>query len=513
MRFVIVLFSILFATQAYADCLEDPRVCDNSQICTYAANKSKYGYIWDTAWWPMHVREAKRRGLTCKVSPPKPRYKKIQSIYDAFTALDLESRKEVQSQLKAEGLYKSGIDGLYGKRTQTAIADYIQQKLNASEINDTNVQNTLTSILAITEVKELTEKNNDTKNNASDEDTARANEISPELVEKRHKPITEQLMADRMAEGDFQSAILAAKILAPQGNSAAQFVLGNAYAEGIGVLQQFKLAHMWLNIASLNGSSEAVETRNELQKKMTPETVMEAQELAIKCIQSEYKNCGNSPAANTTKFVKQDEAEPVQADEVKQTFLSSSSLRRKQIQYALKDLGLYASSIDAMWGAGTERGIQNYIKLSDQEFTTAKELVESLLAKVDVPSSFSVSQPSKTSPSPKVASKPINQKPKFREPSGWRSFANVSHSFAQADAICRPQARNAGRGVTAAPKLGAIITNCNAFGNSVNCTTDQLGGRSFNDVIASLGAERNAYNGCMAQYGWQRTKRQGLFGR
>ena len=323
MRFFVVVLSILYATHASADCLEDPRVCDNSQICTYAANKSNYGYVWDTSWWPMHVREANRRGLTCKVSPPKPRYKKIQSIYDAFNNLELQNRKEVQARLKAHGLYKSSIDGLYGKGTQTAIADYIQQNLNASEINDTNVRNALTSILAITEVKELTEKNYDTKNNASDEDTAQANEIPPELVENRHKPITKQLMAERIAEGDFQSALLAAKILAPQGNSAAQFVLGNAYAEGIGVLQQFKLAHMWLNIASLNGSAEAVETRNELQKQMTPDAVMEAQELAIKCIQSEYKNCGNLPAVNSTELIKQDNEIPVHLDAVKQTFLSS----------------------------------------------------------------------------------------------------------------------------------------------------------------------------------------------
>ena len=200
-------------------------------------------------------------------------------------------------------------------------------------------------------------------------------------------------------------------------------------------------------------------------------------------------------------------------EEVKQTFLSSSSLRRKQIQYALKDLGLYASSIDAMWGAGTERGINNYIKLSDQEFTTAKELVESLLAKVDVPSSFSVSRPAKTQPSAKVVSKPINQKPNFKAPSGWRSFANVSHSFAQADAICRPQARNAGRGARAAPMYGSTITNCSSFGTGFNCNSDPYGMQGFANAMASLGAEKNAYNGCMAQLGWQRTKKQGLFER
>ena len=143
MRFFLVVLSILYATHTYADCLENPRLCDNSQLCTYAADKSTYGYVWDTGW-PRHLKEAKRRGLTCKVSPPKPRYIKIQAIYDAFTNLKLEKRKEVQTRLKVQGLYKSGVDGLYGKGTQTAISDYIQQNFNASEINDNNVRNALT---------------------------------------------------------------------------------------------------------------------------------------------------------------------------------------------------------------------------------------------------------------------------------------------------------------------------------------------------------------------------------
>jgi hypothetical protein len=180
----------------------------------------------------------------------------------------------------------------------------------------------------------------------------------------------------------------------------------------------------------------------------------------------------------------------------------------------LKDLGLYSSSIDAKWGAGTERGIENYIKLSEQGFISAQEMIESLLAKVDVPKSFASNIPKKNKIVNKVIPKPNVEKPNFRSPSGWRSFANVSVSFEQADAICRPQARNAGRGSKAPSMYGSNITSCNQFGSSITCNSGDLSGfQGFANAMASLGAEKNAYNGCMAQYGWKRTKKQGLFER
>ena len=495
MRFFIVLFSILFATQAYADCLENPRLCDNSQLCTYAADKSNYGYVWDTGW-PRHLKEAQRRGLKCKVSPPKPRYKKIQPIYDAFTVLDLESRKEVQSQLKAQGLYKSGIDGLYGKRTQTAIADYIQQNINSMEINDKNVQNGLASLLAGTEVEEASAKTNAASSKTDGVDTY------PDLVKNEPAPITEMMMLERIAEGDFQSAILAAKILAPEGNSAAQFVLGSAYAEGLGVLQQFKFAHMWLNIASLNGSNDAVQKRNELQKNMTPEAVMEAQELAMKCIRSEYKDCG-IVSIEATETVENERAKTVSSDELKNAFLSASTTRRKQIQFALKDLGLYGSSIDGKWGAGTKRGLENFTKLSERDLTNADQTFENLLSKVDVPVSFSANAPDNNKSTKPAITQQITTQPNFRAPSGWRNVGNATAPFEQAHTICRSQANN----VTAKSVLApGTTTNClgGGFGVTCNSSPNIDLGTTLGLLINKKNRQANYYTSCMAQYGWVR---------
>jgi hypothetical protein len=48
------------------------------------------------------------------------------------------------------------------------------------------------------------------------------------------------------------------------------------------------------------------------------------------------------------------------------SFRNESVLRRKQIQYALKQLNYYTSSIDALYGPGTERAIIAYAKSKGQ---------------------------------------------------------------------------------------------------------------------------------------------------
>jgi TPR repeat protein len=65
-----------------------------------------------------------------------------------------------------------------------------------------------------------------------------------------------------------------------QGYSPAQATLGAMYADGIGVLQDFVYAHMWLNIAASQGVEGATEFRDLVAKIMTPEQIAEAQTLA-----------------------------------------------------------------------------------------------------------------------------------------------------------------------------------------------------------------------------------------
>jgi uncharacterized protein len=52
--------------------------------------------------------------------------------------------------------------------------------------------------------------------------------------------------------------------------------------DGNGVLQDYVLAHMWLNLAAAQGDKDAAKQRDELAAKMTPDQIAEAQRLARK---------------------------------------------------------------------------------------------------------------------------------------------------------------------------------------------------------------------------------------
>jgi len=115
---------------------------------------------------------------------------------------------------------------------------------------------------------------------------------------------------------DFQEAARWYRLAADQGHAKAQTVLGRKYAEGQGVAQNDQeafrwfqkaanqgyapaeavlggmyyegrsgapqdnvLAHMWLNLAAVQGFEKAAELRDLLEKNMTPAQLAEAQRL------------------------------------------------------------------------------------------------------------------------------------------------------------------------------------------------------------------------------------------
>ena len=63
------------------------------------------------------------------------------------------------------------------------------------------------------------------------------------------------------------------------------------YAVGHGVIQDDVYAHMWANIAASDGSENARTLRGNLVKKMTPQDISKAQDLARECVKKNYKDC------------------------------------------------------------------------------------------------------------------------------------------------------------------------------------------------------------------------------
>jgi TPR repeat protein len=67
---------------------------------------------------------------------------------------------------------------------------------------------------------------------------------------------------------------------AEQGYAKAQLELGVMYSNGIGVIQDKVMAHMYWNLASINGKERAGIYRDSIAKGMTPSQIEKAQALA-----------------------------------------------------------------------------------------------------------------------------------------------------------------------------------------------------------------------------------------
>ena len=94
--------------------------------------------------------------------------------------------------------------------------------------------------------------------------------------------------------GVFQNHTKALKWLrlaAEGGNELAQYRLGEAHEKGDGVKQDHVLAYMWYSLAAAQGDEDAKENRNILERRMTPEQLAEAKDMAQKCLAQNYKGC------------------------------------------------------------------------------------------------------------------------------------------------------------------------------------------------------------------------------
>ena len=92
---------------------------------------------------------------------------------------------------------------------------------------------------------------------------------------------------------DYSQAVKWYKLLAAeQGDADAQYHLSAMYANGWGISTDFILAHVWGNLANLNGNSNGAEIRDSVAIVMTTNQIQRAQNLAQECKEKDYKDCG-----------------------------------------------------------------------------------------------------------------------------------------------------------------------------------------------------------------------------
>jgi len=96
------------------------------------------------------------------------------------------------------------------------------------------------------------------------------------------------VMYAKGASPNYAEATLWYRLAADHGLAGAQFNLGMMYEEGEGVSRDYVQAHMWLTLAAsqlpalgTNQRNSTVDARDRVACKMTPQQIVEAQELAF----------------------------------------------------------------------------------------------------------------------------------------------------------------------------------------------------------------------------------------
>ena len=90
---------------------------------------------------------------------------------------------------------------------------------------------------------------------------------------------------------DYAAVLKIVKPPALKGEAWAQSWLADAYASGQGVVHDYLKAHSWFNLGAVNGDANAVNNRDVVAKRMTPQQIGDAQKLARDCQARQFKGC------------------------------------------------------------------------------------------------------------------------------------------------------------------------------------------------------------------------------
>lgn len=80
---------------------------------------------------------------------------------------------------------------------------------------------------------------------------------------------------------DFKKALQWYQKAAEQGYADAQIYLGMMYHNGEGTSVDYTKAYVWFDLAATQGHNRAIELRNLIAEKMTPDQIAEAKERAL----------------------------------------------------------------------------------------------------------------------------------------------------------------------------------------------------------------------------------------
>ena len=328
------------------NCEEDVKLCSQSKVCNLATVIRNGLRYWDTnVRFTNYVLEAKRRGLTCGVvnTGRLPDCPSSGSRHNCFGTYDWEDGA------KYVGEWKNG------KRHGQGSYIYSSGDISIGEWIDSEIKGETVYIWKTGQA--LFEPNWKPNKDYTSDSTVQ--KMFPYLVRQLNsfsKYNRKELQRSLQRKGLYSSTV--------DGQWGRNTLIGFA-----------------------RFSSEYMRTVN-LKDHSTVDAVINAiyKQRNLSKVQPASKSLLDSIAAKKNKAAK------VLANvyQLENSFKELASTPRKQVQWSLRELGYYKSSIDGLWGAGTLNGLTNYSNAHGLTSSSPRQIFNSLLNKVDAPKSFHV---------------------------------------------------------------------------------------------------------------------------
>jgi TPR repeat protein len=94
---------------------------------------------------------------------------------------------------------------------------------------------------------------------------------------------------------DDAEAIKWVRLAAEQGYAKAQNDLGLMYVRGEGVPENIVMAYVWWSVSTAQGDEDAKANRDMAKDELTSDQLAQGEEIATRCFESDYKDCGVNP--------------------------------------------------------------------------------------------------------------------------------------------------------------------------------------------------------------------------
>lgn len=329
-------------------CDSNPSECDDRQLCKKATFASDNRNYWNTTKNLSYVNLAKLKGLSCNVSPSVG-HGQVSTCKGSYTARCIGTRE--YSNAVYEGQFNAGqrdgpgytsydggdtYVGNYARGNRAGPSLYVWKSGNAIFVDDWDDDQSYTSDTDITRVFPYIKNRFKTL----------------ELTERK------RLQASLFNKGFYNDDI-----------------------DGIwgrnSLLALSKFSIFYLETPDLRRHENVEMVLDAVYAQATEEIVIPAS-APTKAELRQAKSFASTQSRNLSL--------------VESQYKSLGALNRKQVQWVLKQLGLYKSSIDGLWGPKTQQAMRDYLTRYGYYQALHDTIYSSVLSEMPVPTSFGGAQ-------------------------------------------------------------------------------------------------------------------------